>query len=127
MRQMNQGRTVFSAILSLIMVGFTSFSSTMTVFGQQRILVGQNVQVSKAHADREHVEVLLASDPNNPLRLLGCAIVGWREKTVRNKVIAYASFDGGNNWEPVLDASPDPSMTDPACTYGPDNTAFFVA
>jgi len=127
MRQMNQGRIFFSATLSLIVVGFTSFSSTMPVFGQQRILVGQNVQVSKAHADREHVEVLLASDSNNPLRLLGCAIVRWREKTVRNKVIAYASFDGGKNWEPVLDASPDPSMTDPACTYGPDNTAYFVA
>lgn len=126
MRLIKQGENFSCATTCLIVVAFL-FLLTVTVFGQQRILVGQNVQVSKAHADREHVEVLLAADPNNPSRLLGCAIVRWGEKTVWNKVIAYASFDGGKNWEPVLDGSPDPSMTDPACTYGPDNTAFFVA
>ena len=126
MRLPNQRGIVFSAIVSWIVVGFASPSATLPVAAQPRILVGQNVQVSKAHADREHGEVLLASDPNNPLRLLGCAIVKWSEKTARIKTIGYASFDGGKNWESVLDGSRDPSMTDPACTYGPDNSAFFV-
>lgn len=115
------------AILTLITVGFIFVAPVTNLSGQQRILVGQNVQVSKAFRDYEHQEVLLASDPNNPLHLLGCAIVRWSEKTARNKVIAYASFDGGKEWAPVLEAFPDPSMADPAVAYGPDGTAFFIA
>ena len=45
-----------------------------TVGQQDEIIVGRNVQVSKARGDLVHNEVLLSADPTNASRLLGCSM-----------------------------------------------------
>ena len=68
----------------------------------QGIQVGRNVQVSRAHDRIAHNEVLLAADPADPGRLLGCSMAfdPQRNKTY---TIVYASSDGGESWSPTLE------------------------
>jgi len=99
--------------------------------GPTSISVGPNVQVSKANADREHAEVFVAADPVDPKHLLGCSMV-MPSGPIQFQVfhtIAYASFDGGNSWQPTLEETNrgEWGNGDPWCAFGSDGTAYFTS
>jgi hypothetical protein len=89
----------------------------------QQIIVGENVLVSKEQ-EKMHSETLLAADPKDSNRLLGCAMI-WLDGARRRTTIVYASFDGGKNWEPTLDTRGFFDSADPAITFGPDGAAYY--
>jgi hypothetical protein len=88
------------------------------------IMVEPNVQASKAFAENPHNEIHLAANPQNPLNLIGGAMV-FDQKKNSMKVIAYASFDGGKTWTPTLTVA-DYFNSDPAAGFSPDGTAYFL-
>src|SRR5258708_15354428 len=88
--------------------------------------VGKNVRVSAARADVEHDEVLLASDPTDPNRLLGCSTIRDQKRNVWTTV-AYGSWDGGASWSPSVDSKDFRDAQDPACALRPDGAAYFAA
>ncbi|HTO75841.1 MAG TPA: sialidase family protein [Thermoanaerobaculia bacterium] len=90
------------------------------------IQVGRNVRVSRAREGIAHNEVLLAADPVDPGRLLGCSMAFDPQ---RNKVytIVYASSDGGASWTPTLETSDLEFSGDPACALGKDRRAYYMA
>src|SRR6266404_4229034 len=98
----------------------------ITCAQQSQIIIGPNIQVSKTRADRAHTEVIISADPRDPNHLLGCSIIG-SEEPFKASTIAYASFDGGRSWIPTLETNEFFMSTDPACTIGPDGTAYFMA
>lgn len=89
------------------------------------MVVGPNVQVSKALGDRAHNEIHLAANPRNPLNLLGGSMVWVPEKNTHT-VVAYASFDGGKTWLATLKFSDEFYHSDPAAGFASDGTAYFV-
>ena len=91
-----------------------------------QIIVGANVQVSRARASAMHNEVLIAADPSDARRLIGCSMIG---PSPAGKWItgAYASFDGGVTWVPVMADDQDFNSADPACVYGIGGTALFAS
>jgi hypothetical protein len=91
----------------------------------QRIIVGPNIQVSKALGNNPHAEVYLAADPNNANTLLGGSMVYSSEKN-QYSVVAYSSSDGGKTWSPTLTFSDDFYHSDPAAGFGPDGSAYFL-
>jgi hypothetical protein len=100
---------------------------TMTAAGQ--IVVGPNVQVSRARSGDPHYEVLAAADPRNPSRLLVGAI--HMPPSGPAGTIAYVSNDGGETWTPTLETPPrdrvSDASSDPALTYSSDGTALFLS
>jgi hypothetical protein len=92
----------------------------------QGIQVGRNVQVSRAHDRLAHNEVLLAADPADPGRLLGCSMAfdPQRNKTY---TIVYASSDGGESWSPTLETADLGFSGDPACALGRNRRAYYMA
>lgn len=93
-----------------------------------QITVGNNVQVSSAHAQEDHGEVLVAGDPGDPNKLVGCSMIFPDPLTRRmSDGITYASSDGGASWTPTLYVGTGPMGTgDPACTFGPHGIAYSV-
>jgi hypothetical protein len=106
--------------------GLLWFASVVTSGQHPAITVGPNVQVSRAHGDLSHNEVLLAADPVNPGTLLGCSIVfdPIGDKTI---TLAYITFDGGRSWAPADTADRTGLTGDPACAIGPNGQALFTA
>jgi hypothetical protein len=117
-----------------LMVGLVVGALGQVVSGQSvrraevQIVVGPNVQVSKAFKDSAHYENFAAGDPDHPGRLISCSMVF----PIPNKdrmgnvdiTICYVSFDDGKSWEATL-IEPKPSM-DPAMVYG-RNDDLYVA
>jgi hypothetical protein len=93
---------------------------------QSLITVGDNVQVSRAFSRDMHYEVLAGADPNDPTRLLACSFLFPADGSPNTNVV-YASFDGGRSWAPTLGGKELLDTSDPACTYGPNGDAYFVA
>src|SRR5947207_8479053 len=95
-----------------------------------QISVGANVQVSRANAERDHYEVLVAADPDNPSHLLGCSMIEAKQPSTQgwtNNTIVYGSMDGGASWRPTLEVDQGVfGNSDPACTFGIDNHAYFT-
>ncbi len=96
-----------------------------------QIMVGPNVQVSKAYENRQHSEVILAADPNHGDRLLAGSMV-LDQGTVKGglSVVAYASGDGGRTWRVTLERNAEkrgPYYADPAVAFGPDGVTYFAA
>lgn len=89
------------------------------------IVVGPNVQASKAFGDKPHGEIHLAANPRNPFNLVGGSMV-WFEETNTHNVIAYASFDGGKTWSPTLKFDDGLSHSDPAVGFDANGTAYFL-
>ncbi|HKY41513.1 MAG TPA: sialidase family protein [Pyrinomonadaceae bacterium] len=89
------------------------------------IVVGPNVQVSKAFAGKPHNETHLATNPRDPLNLLGGSMV-WQQETNTQTVIAYASFDGGETWSPTLELKDGRFHTDPAAAFDAQGNAYFL-
>jgi len=101
--------------------------STQISFGQQsEIIVGPNVRVSKARGDLEHNEVLLAADPSDPTRLLGCSM-GFSSQLNKLISLAYVSIDGGKSWEFAVSNDTGILSGDPSCTFGTRDSAYFSA
>ena len=121
---------IFRVIAAHIIFVFSVFPGLASWGQQDLITVGPNVHVSRANGDRQHFETQVAANPTNPRNLLGCSIISPAEKDrspVEHKTIVYASFDGGESWEPTLEVGPDLVSRDPACVFGADGTAYFVA
>jgi hypothetical protein len=115
----HSGRSLLSSLLFALLFPTVGFS---------QIIVGPNVQVSKANADRAHFEVLVAADPIDPGLLLGCSMIAAREPSMqRSNTVVYRSIDGGINWQPTLEVDQGfAGSADPACTLGIDNSAYFA-
>jgi hypothetical protein len=90
-----------------------------------QIEVGENVQVSKVLAEYAHGEVLLAADPSDPKHLLGCSMVFLSDVNAVSTAV-YASTDGGASWSRTLQPREFENSGDPACTFGPGGTAYYV-
>src|SRR6266702_2386382 len=92
------------------------FALSFAIRAQGQITVGPNVQVSKANGQRAHFEVLVAADPINPNRLLGCSLILARQPSQQvTHTIAYSSIDGGASWQPTLEVNRGVfGTTDPA-------------
>jgi len=99
---------------------------TPDAYAQAAITVGPNVQASKSRNDLVHNEVLLAADPDNAKNLLGCTMAFSPQQ---NKVftMAYASYDSGTSWNFAVANDTGTLSADPACTFGPDGNAYFIA
>ena len=93
---------------------------------QAKITVGPNVQVSIAHAQENHGETLVAADPSDPNRLIGCSMIFPDPLKRRwSDGITYFSDDGGAHWIPSLYASVgEAGAGDPACGFGPKGKAY---
>ena len=123
----NVGATVVLLIAALTASG--SLAAQKAQGAAIAIVVGPNVQVSAARPDVTHDEVLIAADPADASHLLACSMF-LPESGVYEfaGVVAYASFDAGQSWSPVLADSPDvygrQGRYDPACTYGSDGSAY---
>jgi len=91
--------------------------------------IGPNVHVSKANAEILHAEVVLATDPTDPQRLVAASMYSPPPvDPSAPKIIVYTSTDGGKSWVPTLermDANPA-SLADPAFVWGTSDSLFFV-
>jgi BNR/Asp-box repeat len=93
----------------------------------QRVVVGENVQVSRDLPADEHYEVWLAIDPNDPRRQLAASMVYGVSRPSQSYTAVYTSHDGGKSWKKTLDTSQRGGMSaDPACAFGPDGTAVYA-
>jgi hypothetical protein len=90
------------------------------------IRVGPNVQVSRARDRIAHNEILLAADPNDPARLLGCSMA-FDPARNRTFTIVYASSDGGQTWAPTLETADLEFSGDPTCALGRNARAYYMA
>jgi len=91
----------------------------------QQIIVGENLLVS-AEPEKMHTETLIAADPKNPNRLLGCAIV-FLDGVRRRTTAVYASSDGGKSWKQTLDTRNFFYSSDPAIAFGLNGVAYYSA
>lgn len=89
------------------------------------IVVGPNVQASKAFADNPHGETHMAANPRNPRNLIGGSMV-WSKETNLHTVVAYASFDGGETWSATLKFNDGLYHSDPAVAFDAEGTAYFL-
>ncbi len=138
------GTTVMKTLLRMLVLRFTlaglclSMAAAKAAISQsanplkqgseKQIVVGPNIHVSKELGNLAHGETLLAADPKDPSRLLGCSMT-FSEELNANLIVAYASFDGGKTWSPTLKITPEEGVcchVDPAVTYGPDGTAYVI-
>ena len=116
-----------------VAIGFLAFllvlPATSNDVGRKNatpIVVGPNVQVSKALEHLSHGETYIAADPRNADRLLGASMV-FSEEMNKTYSLVYASQDGGEHWMPTHEIKGFAHAPDPVCAFGPDGTAYFVA
>jgi hypothetical protein len=104
---------------------------------QSQITVGPNVQVSKDRPDMVHDEVLLAADPSNPNRLIGCSLaipaygvsIPSEGGGIRHlSGLVYMSDDAGKTWRLATEFASGATTAgmDNHCAFGSDGTAFFI-
>lgn len=89
----------------------------------QQITVGENLLVS-VEPEKMHTETLIAADPRDSNRLLGCAIV-FLDGARRRSTAVYASSDGGKRWKKTLDTRNFFYSSDPAIAFGVDGIAYY--
>ena len=123
---MQQRAYPLRAFALLLLPWYLSVCSMRVVAQQPLVTVGPNVQVSKSRGDLIHNEVLLAADRTNPKNLIGCTMAF---SSQQNKIvtIAYVSDDSGKNWDFAVTNDAGILSGDPACTFGPDGKAYFIA
>ncbi len=90
------------------------------------VAVGANVQVSRARERVAHNEILLAADPVDAGRLLGCSMAFDPERN-KTYTIVYTSSDGGKTWAPTLETKDLEFSGDPACALGRNTRAYSMA
>lgn len=132
-------RSLAFAVLLLLLGGLLIIPSHLQVVAQEgsspqispvqgpddRIIIGSNVQVSKAFGEKSHAETYLAAHPRNPNILLGGSMV-WSPEKNKYTVVAYGSFDGGRNWSPTLTFDDDLYHSDPAMAFDTSGNAYFL-
>jgi hypothetical protein len=94
----------------------------------QSITVGSNRMVSASRPGWEHSEYVADADPADPNRVMVCSMrFSQRENRLTSGI--YTSFDGGDKWvlSHVDSSSRFSGVWDPACAYGVNGQAFFVA
>ncbi|MGH9453903.1 MAG: hypothetical protein ACRD2O_08035, partial [Terriglobia bacterium] len=106
-------------------IGFAFLLLSLAPGLAAQIMVGSNVQVSKANPHTWHNEVIMGADRNHPGRLIVCAQIDNLKDQKRSNVV-YISFDAGKTWKSAV-IVPDYFSGDPDCGYGPDGTAYFSA
>ena len=89
------------------------------------IVVGRNVQVSKAKAADSHYEVLAAADPRDAAHMIVGSFI-YSERSTTPATIVYSTRDGGNSWSPTLQADTLANTSDPAPAFGQDGAAYFT-
>ncbi len=103
------------------------FILAATVFPQQLIVIGPNVQVSNDHGDWDHNEVILSTDPNDAKHLVAGSMIFDQRKNDYS-VVTYTSFDRGQTWQPTLEVgSPEGTFGDPATAFGCGGIAYSAA
>lgn len=114
-------RRCFAALFTFLIAG-SALAQTL------QISVGNNVQVSVANKELDHGEVLVAADPEDPNKLVGCSMIFPDPLTRRiSDGITYASSDRGATWKQTLYVDSGPMGSgDPACTFGPHGNAYSV-
>jgi len=105
-------------------VGIAILLVSTPVFPQ--VVVGPNVQVSKAREKAAHDEVLIAADPEEADHLVACSLEFPAEAS-RERTVAYVSADRGNTWSPAVDTREFPSGGDPACAFGRHGAAYLAS
>lgn len=93
------------------------------------ISVGQSIMVSAADPGWEHAEYMADADPTDPGRVMVCSMRFSQEENRLTSAV-YNSFDSGSSWTMMVDSSAAArfgGVWDPACEYGNDGKAFFVA
>jgi len=123
---MKQKRELLIIFVLLLLAWFLVAGNKNILAQQAVITVGPNVQASKSRSDVVHNEVLLAADRSNSKNLLGCTMAFSPEL---NKVstMAYVSHDNGTTWNFAVGNDTGILSGDPACTFGADGKAYFVA
>ncbi len=102
-----------------------------------QIKVGPNVQVSKDRPDMVHDEVLLAADPSNPNRLIGCSLaiptygvsIPFGSMGIRHiSGLVYMTDDAGKTWRLATEYPSGAASAgmDNHCGFGATGTAFFI-
>src|SRR5947209_596329 len=118
-------------VRKLLPICVASACALQAANARPQIRVGVNVQVSKGHEANDHMEVIGATDPNHPERLIACYMFKGG-KGSEYSTAASVSFDGGRTWSTTLEEKisgwpEEPRSLDPTCTYGPDSAAYFAA
>jgi hypothetical protein len=72
------------------------------------VVVGPNVQVSKANATIHHFEPILIAHPKNPARLFVAAILVPPARKGAEGVVGYFSPDNGKTWTTTFGGVGDP-------------------
>lgn len=86
--------------------------------------VGLNVHVSAEKASTMHGEGMIVADPADGRLLLVCSM--FHDEAIGQGIVAYASHDGGANWERTFETPSDKGAGDPACAFGPDGVAYLT-
>lgn len=90
------------------------------------ISVGPNVQVSSAFGQLDHAEAIAAADPDEPGRLIACAMVTHQDRNLVGQH-CYSSFDAGLTWVTSLELAEGGVSGDPTAFYGKDDTVFVAS
>src|SRR5687768_8981877 len=95
--------------------------------GRPGITVGPNVRVSTDNPTDLHLEYLVGAHPADPNRMLACSMI-WHTDIGLTTSAVYATEDRGRRWRMTReDTTAGEQAWDPACTFGPGGTAFFIA
>ena len=114
-----------TAIIGALLVSTLATGPRAQDMSASTIHVGPNVHVSSSHAAWAHFETWLAADPKDSKHLLGGSVV-FNPEAAKYESFAYASFDGGASWVETMHADEGWMDADPATTYGPDGSAYYV-
>lgn len=90
------------------------------------ITAGPTVQVSKAEPNVMHYEILAASDPVHPGRLITCSQAQAREPDRDRDTNCYVTFDGGKTWDLTLQVTEATTQADPTVVYGLGDDVYVV-
>lgn len=90
------------------------------------IRVGPNVLVSADNPKRDHYEVIMAANPDDPQQLIACSIIESPERpdTQNMGTVVYRSQNGGKAWRATLEI---PGTADPTCQISSGGKAYFAA
>jgi hypothetical protein len=118
-------RQITGLFAAAALVGSLSASAAGQGDPKEVFVVGENVLVSGANAERPLVEPQLVANPKDPKHLLGVAIVSSEPPfSPQADCASFASFDGGRTWS--RHDFGIPSCGDPWVALREDGTALFA-
>ena len=122
-------KLIFAGWLTALIVGSVAprAKSQSTYTAKAQIVVGPNVQVSKAIPNIPHYENLAAGDQKHPGRLITCAMVFTNETDKSVLQYCYVSSDNGKTWKPTLRVNDGRSNVDPTVAFGLGNEVYVAS